>query len=322
MSISLQNIANSHQHLGSFFDESILANLTHLFDANPIYNDPKHNIVAYIVNEHTKQQIPTNDLIISSVVHGISKGDPMLIAKIKYKNKPLVHFTIHLAPDRLNKSAHGMVHLVKNIYQNSRKYGTLKNRGRVRLFVSIPQNKPRSLHFTIMDGRNPPKKGNTTNDYIVQREMDILITVMNKIFDENDHYHYVGNFQLPGQMVNINVLPPIRPYHTNMPTIAQQINTYGLAITRKNKGAPYVIPAVDPSLLPFVGPATHAISATGTAGRIARIARKAKGTTLRRSRVPLPSSRISPRISRISHTVQNTGSNYNSSLLPMINTRA
>jgi len=248
--ISLQNIANSHKHLGSFFNGWNINRLIYLFDSKPSYNDPIHNIAAYIHEEHKRRGINTSNLYVKSRVHGITnpKPDPMCIVEIKYNKKTLVHLTIHLAPEQLKASAHGMIHLVKNIYQNSKKYGTLKNGGRVRL-LATKSNNSKSLFFTIMDGRAPPLQGNISLDPIIQQEMDVLVSVLNKLFDEHDREHYVGDFTAPSELVNMNTIPPIRPNHPNTPLVTSQINMYGIAITRKNKGVPYVIPPIDPSFL-------------------------------------------------------------------------
>jgi hypothetical protein len=250
-----QQVADSHQLLGSFFSGWVLNRLIHLFDADPTFNDPVHNIVAYIDEEHKLRKIDTTDITVVSRVHGHlrPKPDPMCIAEISYKGVPIVHLTIHVAPNRLLPAQHGMIHLVKNHYQNKSKYGVLSDGARVRLLAIVPKNKPNSLFFRIMDGKAPPSQGNISLDPIIQKEMKVLVAVLNKIFDEKDLKHYVGSFPVPnGQLFNMNTpgIPPIRPPNPKTPLVVSQVNATGIAITRQNKGVPYTIATPHPSLLP------------------------------------------------------------------------
>jgi len=199
-----------------------------------------------------------------SRVHGHLRPnpDPMCIAEISYKKSPIVHLTIHLAPKTLLPLQHGMIHLVKNHYQNKSKYGRLKDAARIRLLAARSIDKPNSLIFKIMDGLAPPAKGNISLESIIQQELLVLLAVINMIFDENDRKHYIGNLKLPeSELLNMNTsgIPPIRNANPKTPSIVSQLNKIGIAITRQNKGVPYIIHTLDASLAPSSSstPTTH-----------------------------------------------------------------
>jgi hypothetical protein len=65
--------------------------------------------------------------------------------------------------------------------------------------VDKPIGKENSLEFRIADGYKTP--GINTDEIFLQNEMDVIIYIINRIFDENDPY-YIG---LKDEVVNINL---------------------------------------------------------------------------------------------------------------------
>jgi hypothetical protein len=110
----------------------------------------------------------------------------------------------------------------------------------VRIFVTVPINKPNSLEFSLEDInfdeinsilKRYNFKMNTQmytniNDYEqeIQQEMNIIISTLNKLFDEDNTEYYIGN--------NHNLVP----IHNKTNKILNQMNKETRHATRKNKG--------------------------------------------------------------------------------------
>ena len=89
--------------------------------------------------------------------------------------------------------------------------------------VSQPISKPNSLEFTLTYGKYTNFIPNHNKyDSEIQKEMDVIITVLNRIFNEDDKIYYIGN--------------EIFPIHNKTNIILGHINRHNSYFTRKNKG--------------------------------------------------------------------------------------
>jgi hypothetical protein len=243
---TLQDIVNSHALFGSGFDEGSVNNFIGSFreENQPTPTDPApHSITAYIMKEHDEQQKLKNGITVTSLVKGFQMheinedNDPMCIVKILYNNKNLIHLTIHLAPTRLFPYEHGMIHIVKDCYKSRRKR-IFSPMVTMRIHVSTPLNKPLSKHFTLIDDTHPiyGHAGDAATENRIKEESDILIGVLNKMFNQDEPFYYIGHPQ--GNMVNLNnqTATPAFPKQPITDLILNQMNRPAVKFSRKNKG--------------------------------------------------------------------------------------
>lgn len=118
-----------------------------------------------------------------------------------------------------------MIHIAKNIYKKKNSRST-KIKSYAIILVEQQPGKPDSLHFSIGDGYNTPHVKNANiYDPIIQQEMDVIITVLNRMFDEDNHDFYIGKPR--ESFYNI---------HLTTNSILENMNKHTKLITRKNKG--------------------------------------------------------------------------------------
>ena len=102
----------------------------------------------------------------------------------------------------------------------------LKQKYRSLIWVKIPDNKPKSLEFSMEKGYNRTTGVNKAHIYdpALKAEMDVIITVLNRIFDEDNKEYYVGN---KNNVVNI---------HRHTDTVLGVLKNHTPLITMKHKG--------------------------------------------------------------------------------------
>lgn len=224
-------IIQSQVIFGNFLDSEITNKLINLFDEN---NKENESIVKYIESERKRRGYNSSNIIIRSEVYGEKKYNRhqginiqthnLLVEILKDKN-PLLHLTIHLIPTTLNPNMSGIFHIYKNIYEKR-----VSSRQRYKLYalisVSQPINKPESLEFSITNGYNTPSTVPNIKEYDsdLQKEMDVIITVLNRIFNQNNTEYYI---KLPKDMYSI---------HQKTNIILDNIDKYSKYTIRKNKG--------------------------------------------------------------------------------------
>ena len=183
--------------------------------------------------ERAHRYLDMINITVESNVYEHANKNVSLYLNILKNNKRFIHLSLHLTPKELNPKKEGMIHIYKNIYnkpkQNKSKYYAL-------ISVKYNANKPHSLHFTIDDEYKITQNANAPlYDKEIYQEMDVIITVLNRIFDEDNKDFYVGN--------------PGFPVHNNTNKYLKIINNQAVAITRKNKG--HMIDPL-PSNLPMI----------------------------------------------------------------------
>lgn len=191
-----KQILESHKILGHFFDGQIINNLVHLFDEN---NNTNNKITSYIDTERRKNGFNYSNISIVSYVYKNDSNEYSLHLGLYKDNIEFIHLTIHLALNSLNPKDSGMIHISKNIYYNNTHYLLLSKKKFKKhkyslITVEIPENKPNSLVFSLKHGLiTHGIKDEYSRDNEINKEIQIIITVLNRLFDENDHDYYIGN---------------------------------------------------------------------------------------------------------------------------------
>lgn len=200
-------------------------------------------VTEFVKEERRRRGLDEANTTIESMVYGTDKNNSTLLLEMKKNGERFIHLTIHLSPNELGftiKST-GIVHIVKNIYNKhvSKKKDYL---AKSTYAVYQPQGKPHSLQFRIVERYTTPeipdKPGSVSmiNQYDeeVKQEMDVLTSVLNKLFDEDDRDHYVGDYNaIHHGSQNNKKTNHVEPNTNN---ILRNINLHSNAITRKNKG--------------------------------------------------------------------------------------
>lgn len=209
-----KNILETQPTLCSFLDSNMVNLLVHLFDKSSL-NDNVPKISNYIQNERILQGLNNSNIRILHKVYGLKNGRPSFHLGIEKNKKEILHLTIHLCVEHLNSENAGVIHMYKNIYKTtSKKNSSLY----VLIHISQIKDKPNSLHFSINEDTTTGR-----HDAEIKKELDIIISVLNKLFDENNK-EYIG--------LNERFFVPIYPITNN---ILNKINTYNKFATRKNK---------------------------------------------------------------------------------------
>jgi hypothetical protein len=141
---------------------------------------------------------------------------------IKKNNIDFIHLSIHVAPKELKPTKTGLIHIYKEIYKI---INTSIPKQLLYALITIKQpiDKPNSLEFSIADGYNTVGVPNAhLYDPEIQQEMNVIIAVLNKIFDENNTEYYIGN--------------KFYPIHNKTDIVLKNINTRTKYTVRKNIG--------------------------------------------------------------------------------------
>jgi hypothetical protein len=204
------------------YNAHIINSLINLFNTSKRNFKSYPKIVKYIEEERDKQGLSSAHVEISSEVYGYNDENSTLHLKIKKNNMEFLHLTIHISPAGLNPKDTGMIHIYKDIYR------AINSKTPRRLLYSLievkqPTNKPNSLVFSIADGITTSGVQNShIYDQELQQEMNVIITVLNRIFDEDDEY-YIGNNKNNSISIKTD-------------WVLNNINKRPQYISRKNKG--------------------------------------------------------------------------------------
>jgi len=214
-------IIQSQKKFWDFLDINIVNKLIHLFDNNSKNSNEK--ITKYIENERIIQGLDNSGVNIESYVYNYNKSDSSLSVIIKKNDIDFLHITIHLSVKSINPKHQGLIHMFKDIYKVLHKKP--KNKLYVLINVKIPHDKPHSLEFSIADGYSTNINIANIYDSEIQKEMNVIIIVLNRLFDENNKEFYIGNK---------NILVPI---HNITNVVLNNINSHISHVIRKNKGS-------------------------------------------------------------------------------------
>lgn len=222
----------------SFLNKEIVNKLVHLFDTtyNKANNISSHKITKYVMDERKLRGLDDRGIIVRSKVYSSRQTKYNLLLVIEKNNKDLLHLSVHISPEYLTPQATGMIHIYKDMYEDSYKliHPEKFKRGRFipeehrKLYALIkveqPPNKKHSLIFSIEDGYDTHGIDFAEQyDPALQQEMDVIVAVLNKVFDETNKEYYIGD---------VNAVYPI---HNITNAVLNNVNRCKLG-TRKNTG--------------------------------------------------------------------------------------
>ena len=194
-------------------------------------------IVQYINNEREIRglNIKNKDIEITSKFEGDdkNKNNYSLYIIVEKNNNTLFHLSIHLCIKWLNATHAGTFHFYKNIYQPKNKKNLKKKikktfngliyikkiENKQTIPSNISGNKPTSLEFSIVDNSELGPY-----DREIKEESDVIITVLNRLFDQTNKEYYIGNKN------------KIYHIHKNTNHVLTNINSKTKYAKRKNKG--------------------------------------------------------------------------------------
>jgi hypothetical protein len=218
------DILESQLLLIRFLTADIMDVLVHLFSKDCCENRDKHITIAHMIKDERAHQKLADDVTILSHAYkdAIRNGSSNMVLDIHKHGKEFLHLTIHLSPNSLHPEDAGLLHFLKDIYTikiTSRKYE------RHYALIKVEQPHPDSLHFSIGYGYDTPSAKNAMiYDREVQQEMDVVIAVLNRLFDSSDEY-FIGKVRNnPIEIIN----------RTNV--LLKNMNQHSKLATRKNKG--------------------------------------------------------------------------------------
>jgi hypothetical protein len=248
-----KSIIDSHTRFGKFLDSDITNKLINIFTNG--------DIIKYIKDERKAKGLNNAGIKIKTKVSGTKNNKSSLYLNIEKNGKHLVHLSIHLIANKLNSKNAGLIHFYKNIFDlktaPSKKpllYALIK--------VEKPANKPKSLEFSIANGYTTNQSIQNADTYNpeLHQEMDVIITVLNRLFDEKNTEFYVGfkNYYINDTNYYFTPLHKFYPIHNQTNNILQNINNHSRLTKRKNKGVKMlpILSQAPPLVLPKTTRAT------------------------------------------------------------------
>jgi hypothetical protein len=173
---------------------------------NPNNEDNVLNIGRYIQNERKRQIIDINTTVrIISDVYDVGRGNPTLYLGIIKDGVEFIHLNFHLCVRSWEDHPAGLLHISKDIYPKNK---CTKKSPCAMIFMK--QDLPDSIFFSI-----PSQYYHTDIEYPIyddeiKKEMDVIITVLNRLFDEKNKRFYVGNNR-PEPPLLVEPIEPIEP---------------------------------------------------------------------------------------------------------------
>jgi hypothetical protein len=221
-------IIKSHIKFSDVFDQFMINRLNAWFKNNGKVTD-------FVREERRENGLDEIDTTVESFVYGTSTNDTTLVLLIKKHGNDFIHLSIHLAPEYLSTSMKnsGIIHIVKNIYKS--KLSGKKNYHIKSIYaITQPKGKHHSLHFEILQRYSTSTIVKNVNIYDeeVKQEMKVITKVLNKLFDEDDIEHYVGDYHAIHP--NSNKIQSPTPMEPNTNNIIRNINTRTKFISRRN----------------------------------------------------------------------------------------
>jgi hypothetical protein len=198
-------------------DSNIINKLIQLFDLKSTNSGNK--VKTYIEDERLAQGLDYDNVTIKSCAYGYGQGPSLLIDVFK-NNKEFLHITLHLCPQSFELKGSGPIHFRKNAYRVT--HPIISKKGQyVSIFVQQPFGKPDSLHFSVEDTCS---SGKHPNDSELQKEINVVLTVLNRLFNEDNKEFYIGNNDV------------LIPVHEKLNNVLKNINTFKNNVTRKDFG--------------------------------------------------------------------------------------
>lgn len=238
-------VTRTQYRLSNIFDRFVLNRLVSWFSNNG-------KVTEFVRRVRRQMGLDEDNVTIESKVYGMEKNNSTLLLHIKKNEIPFIHLSIHLAPKYMynEHSSSGFVHIVKDIYMNYDINPYMECLIKTVYGILQPEEKPHSLYFipylrkctreqlhsiSVHPSRNKTDLIKAVDIYEddIQQEMKVITTVLNKMFDEDDPEHYVGDYNALHPYHPIQVDEPIHP---NTNAVLRNMNQRPKYIRRKNMG--------------------------------------------------------------------------------------
>ena len=222
-----KGVIDGQKRLIEFLDADKFNRLVHLFDEKVDNNaDGEKHIIKFIQKERQSRGLSDDGVTMYSMVYGECVNNSTLHVNIVKDKIDYIHLSIHLSPIKLIPKDQGIIHFVKDIYLNLFKFTKSQKRPLYTLVhVDQPPHKPNSLHFFRTDGdRTNVDKSKGDYDADLAIEMDVILAVMNRLFDEDDKEYYIGSPDI------------IYPIHKRTENVLVNVNRPNVIPKRRNKG--------------------------------------------------------------------------------------
>lgn len=226
-------IIKSHTRFGKFLDSDIINKLITLFTNG--------DIIKYIKDERKAKGLNNAGIKIKTKVSGTKNNKSSLYLNIEKNGNKFLHLSIHLIANKLNSENAGLIHFYKNIFNSTAK-ANISKKPLVYALIKVeqPVNKPKSLNFSIANGYTTNKRITNAGKYDneLQNEMNVIITVLNRLFDEKNKEFYVGfkNYYINNTNYYFTPIHKFYPIHNQTNNVLQNINNHSGLTKRKNKG--------------------------------------------------------------------------------------
>lgn len=187
------DIFATHSLLIKFLTFDVMNNLIHLFDEDCCNGHHfTHKTIKEFVEEERKERgLDNTTITISSKADKKLKASSRFVLDISKNGKGFIHLTIHLVSKERNPEKDGILHIKKDIYTVKR---SCRNKDEYCALLKVEKPNDRSLHFTIaFDDDTSSSPLASSYDEEVNQEMDVIIAVLNKMFDADNDDYFVGN---------------------------------------------------------------------------------------------------------------------------------
>ena len=235
---SRSDIIQSHRLMRKILNAHNINSLVYLFNINN--KNEEHNIAKYIEDERNHMKLSSTNVRIKYYVKGFNTNKSMLIISIIKNKKEFVHLTIHLSLHTLHDNSMGMIHFSKDIYpekmytnRNTGIIGNNPNHPYAPIYVKYPTLSKSLIfsvperYYTTVEVKNPKY------DAELRQEIDVILTVLNRLFDEHNKKFYIGNNMSNGFDPEKNYLP----FNKNkIDKILMNVNKHRKIMTRTNRG--------------------------------------------------------------------------------------
>ena len=258
--LSKSAIIQSHRLFENILDKHNINALVYLFNTN---NKTDNNIAKYVEEERKRNKLDTAHVTFLYEVYGENKDNSTLYLGIIKNGIDFIHLTIHLSIKTLENHSAGMIHISKDIYPK----GKYKNRNTGKktqkpktpyapIFVESPS--PHSLHFSIpVQYYTTSEVSSPKYDPEIKEEMDVIITVLNRLFNENDKHFYIGNHMNNG----FDPEKVYLPFNKNkINSVLTNMNRHTNIIMRKNIGQLMYPPLVNNEVIHITPRKVHRVN--------------------------------------------------------------
>jgi hypothetical protein len=189
-----KTIIESHKLLTPFLNKNAINNLLHLFDPITEGNtSPDNKIIYYIDKERQIRGLDSDNMKITSSYYDYEYNNSTYHIQIEKNGADFLHLTIHVVPANFKPNKTGLIHFVKDVYGPKSGSGLDHKETVSLILVTKPPGKNFSLEFSIAYDYDTPNMNKfTPTESQITQERDVIITVLNRIFDEDNIEYYIG----------------------------------------------------------------------------------------------------------------------------------